>query len=132
MNVKLRTRAGGLSLVETVIAMLIISVAAIGGLSHQYYAVRHLKIGQVLTGATRTGQLVLEDWQRNGGDIDYDPTILGIGFSGGAGNYAIDVDGVLMSVILSRSTVSGSLQQITVTVYAPGGDPEVTLATYVR
>jgi hypothetical protein len=117
MNNK-RKFAGGLTLVEAVVAMAVLAIAAIGALSYQYYAALHARIARAQIIATRTAQLLLEDWKSTGGATDYDPSALGLGFSaklsvpahwndgGGAGTilnggvYAITVDSLPMVVML--------------------------------
>jgi type II secretory pathway pseudopilin PulG len=122
MNNK-RKFAGGLTLVEAVIAMAMLAVVALGALGYQYYAALHARIARAQIIATRTAQLLLEDWKSTadstgGGLTTYDPSVLGLGFSaklakpahwndgGGVGTilnngvYAIPVDGVPMAAML--------------------------------
>ena len=150
MNARSRANNRGLSLVETVIAVLVIGVAATGGLAYQYHAAKHLRAGKVQMTAARMAQLLLEDWQRSGGSGDYDPRRLRMGLSRSAGGYVVTAGGVEMNVALSRSAAtdaqSGTLSalvQISVTVgwrgdfgpiadYTVGQGPCVMLSTYVQ
>ena len=74
----------GITLIESIVAMSILAVAAIGALSYQYHAARHTRIAREQITATRTAQLLLEDWKSYcfDGEVDnYNPTSLGLGFS---------------------------------------------------
>lgn len=103
-------------------------------MGYQYYAALHSRIARAQIIATRTAQLLLEDWKSTGdstggGLTTYDPYKLGLGFSaklttpahwsygtgGGAGAswndslgvYAITVDGVPMVVMLRYDDDTG-------------------------
>jgi type II secretory pathway pseudopilin PulG len=144
MNNK-RKFAGGLTLVEAVVAMAVLAVVVLGALGYQYYAALHSRIASAQITATRTAQLLLEDWKSTGdstggGLTTYDPSKLGLGFSaklsvpahwnyGGvvganwqtlnSGVYAITVDGVPMVVMLRYDDDTGGqvgLWQLTVIV----------------
>lgn len=133
------------------IAAAVTIIVALGTLCYQYHGVKHSRASQAQLIATRVGQLVLEDWKSTGGDPDYDPTELGLGFvdttGSEIGNCRITLDN--QSFYLStqqndidQDTVAGvKLCQIRVTVkwrrdYASGAttssDPEIYLTTYVR
>jgi hypothetical protein len=74
----------GVTLIEAVMAITILAIAAIGAMSYQYHAARHASIARGQITATRTAQLLLEDWKSYcfDGEVDnYDPTGLGLGFS---------------------------------------------------
>ena len=73
--------SGGVTLVEALVAMSIMAVTALGALSYQYHAARHGHLARQQMTATRTAQLLLEDWKSTGGDENYNPTELGLGFS---------------------------------------------------
>jgi len=68
-------------LLELMIALAVIGVAALGGLSYQYHATKHAKVAQAQITATRMVQMLLEDWKSTGGSTDYDPESLGMGIS---------------------------------------------------
>jgi prepilin-type N-terminal cleavage/methylation domain-containing protein len=143
----------GLTLLEAMIAMVMVAVLAIGALSYQYFGIKQLRIAQADLAATRIGQLVLENWKGTGGvdSANYDLTTLGLGFQRPAsptnGNYYITVDGTTYYVWLAyedKITDSDSgitLRQISATLRRPNNfgtgsvtadDPAVTLITYVR
>jgi len=76
-----RKFAGGFTLVEAVIAMAVLAVVALGAMGYQYYAALHARIARAQIVATRTAQLLLEDWKSTGGSTEYNPSALGLGFS---------------------------------------------------
>jgi hypothetical protein len=73
--------ASALILIEAMIAMAVLAIAALGVLSHQYHAAAHARIARAQITGTRTAQLLLEDWKSTGGSEEYDVTTLGLGFS---------------------------------------------------
>jgi hypothetical protein len=116
----------GITLIEAIVAMSILAIAAIGAMSYQYHGARHARIAREQITATRTAQLLLEDWKSYcyDGEVDkYDPTDLGLGFSeplpippgltygevpGNPLNdaiYTITVDGLPMHVMLKYSKI---------------------------
>ena len=102
----------GLTLVEVIVSMIVITVASVGALAHQYLGAQHLRIAHAELTATRTGQLLLEDWKGAGGiDLqNYDATALNLGFvrpaGGESADYVITVDGVKMYIWLSYHDVA--------------------------
>jgi prepilin-type N-terminal cleavage/methylation domain-containing protein len=154
MNNKQRIVFGGFTLIEVMIAVSIIAVVALGTLCYQYYGVKHSRVSQAQITATRIGQLLLEDWKSTGGDPDYDPGILGLGFvtptAPETGTCKITLDNQTFYILMNRSdapapnydSVAGiRLSQIRVTVKwrrdycqgtTNGDDPEIFLTTYVR
>jgi len=108
----------GVTLIEAVGAMSIMAIAAIGALTYQYHGARHARIAREQIIATRTAQLLLEDWKSTRDSSNYNPSDLGIGFSAPAaipeqftfsevpgspindGIYSITVDGLPMQVVL--------------------------------
>jgi hypothetical protein len=113
----------GNTLIEAMVTVVFVTIASLGGLSYQYHAAGHTRIAQGQITATRTAQLLLEDWMSTGGSTEYDPTALGFGFSStqavpadfavptGLGQtlngtvYAIEVDGLPMVVMLKYNDV---------------------------
>ncbi len=73
--------ASGLTLVEVMVATVILVVAALGALRCQYYAAGHGRIARAQIAAARTAQLLIEDWKSTGGSTEYDPSDLQLGFS---------------------------------------------------
>jgi len=70
-----------MTLVEIMVAMVILTIVALGALGYQYHAAEHAQIAKVEIIATRTAQLLLEDWKSGGGSEDYDPATLDLGFT---------------------------------------------------
>ncbi|MGA2094406.1 MAG: prepilin-type N-terminal cleavage/methylation domain-containing protein [Sedimentisphaerales bacterium] len=144
----------GFTLIEVMVAVAVTIIVALGTLSYQYYGVKHDRMATAQLAATRIGQLVLEDWKSTGGDPDYDPTTLGLGFTatgpGETGNCFIILDDQTFYIQLVQSNppapfhddVAGiTLSQIRVITkwrqdYARGplvaSDHTITLTTYVR
>jgi hypothetical protein len=122
------------ALVETMVAMVVLTIASIGVLSYQYHAAGQSRIAQAQTTATRTAQLLLEDWRNTGGSEDYDPNALDLGFSSFLtmpsgqglsipdGVYAITIDNVAMLIILTSDDVDYDpdigikLRQLTISI----------------
>ena len=141
--------AAGVTLVEVIIATLILAVASLGALSYQYHAVKRAKSAQAEMAATQLAQLLIEDWKSHGGDEHYDPTDLEMDFTdtGTEGLYEINLNNFPMQVELwhndvDTDTAAGvTLREIRVTIrwrrdyqaLAPlSTDPTFTSTTYVR
>lgn len=143
MTVKRFNFAGGFTLVEVMVAMTILTIAALSALGYQYYAAGHARIAQAQITATRTAQLLLEDWRSTGGSEDYDPTTLGVGFTSvlsipaaevsqgtplATTPYNITVNDVPMLIMLYwediayDSVAEVTLRQLTVTVIGGQGE----------
>lgn len=76
-----RKQKSAFTLIEVMTSVAVLSIISIGSLSFEYYAARDSKISQSEITATRTAQLLLEDWMSTGGSDDYDPSKLGLGFN---------------------------------------------------
>jgi len=141
--------ARAMTLVEVMLATVILGIGAIGALSFEYHAAGHAKIAKAQIRGTRIARLLLEDWMSTGGAIDYDPTELNLGFSQDGDVYAITVDAVPMSAELAWSdvgydaTAEVTLRRLDVTVTFGGTSKSagasklkkvrpVILTTYVR
>ncbi|UCG57975.1 MAG: hypothetical protein JSU70_00435 [Phycisphaerales bacterium] len=72
--------AAAVTLIEVVVAITVLAIAALGALGYQYYAAKQARVARAQMVATKTGQLLLEDWRSTGGSEEYDPTTLGLGF----------------------------------------------------
>jgi len=79
--VKSGKHTAGNTLIEIMVAVVIVAIAALGGLSYQYFAAGHARIARCQMTATRIAQLLMEDWKSTGGSDEYDPTTLQLGFS---------------------------------------------------
>lgn len=150
MSVRMLKRSGsGMTLIEVMVAMVILAIAAIGALGYQYHAARHGNTANMEMTATRTAQLLLEDWKSSGGDSNYDPTTLGLGFedTGESNFYRIVIDDLPMYVRLmhqdiAHDSVAGvTLREISVitrwkrdfsNLQPTSNDPSMVLTTYVR
>ena len=76
-----RPCAAGVTLIEVIMASVILVVAALGTLRCQYYAAVHGRIAKAQMSAAHVAQLLLEDWKSTGGSTEYDPARLELGFS---------------------------------------------------
>ena len=150
MNKRQKKQKSGLTLIEAVISAVCLSIIALGALSYQYFAATHNRIAQCQITATRTGQILVEDWKNSGGSGTYDPTSLQLGFlktSEKGWGYYIAVDNLPMYVNLSSSdvivdvTAGVTIRQLDVKVawrrdYQDGApetdDPSIILTTYAR
>ena len=142
---------GGFSLIEVMVAMVALAVIALGTLSYRYYAALHSRIALTQMTATRTGQLLIDDWKSTGGSATYNPADLNLDFTDsdiGSNDYGIAVDNLPMYITLAYDDVEHddeaqiTLREILVTVHwrsdytAPSGnaneDVTMELTTYVR
>jgi Tfp pilus assembly protein PilE len=125
MTVKRLKLAKAVSLVELIIAILILGVLVVCALNDQYYAAMHARIARAQTTASQTARLLLEDWTSTGGSNSYDPSALGLGISSsaqipddwavghseGMGTplnntvYAVTIDGLPMIVMLRSQNI---------------------------
>jgi Tfp pilus assembly protein PilV len=142
----------GMTLVEVMVAVAFVIVAALGTLCYEYLCVDHVRIARAELIATRLGQLLIEDWKSTGGASDYNPEDLNMGFDlpdGLMTNCVTVVDGLPLHISMTHSDVDGGvdtfsgtkLSELNVEVswkknFGTGAieddDPRVTLATYVR
>ncbi len=120
-----RRRAGGITLIEVVLATMMIAIAAVGTLSYEYHGVRQMQIARAHSAAVRIGYFLLEDWKANGGSSLYaanafgvaSPDNLDMGFSYiGGKTYKVTVDNIPMRVKLSRPLINSTLIPLTATV----------------
>jgi prepilin-type N-terminal cleavage/methylation domain-containing protein len=155
MTLKRPKFAPAVTLIEVMVAMVVLAIAAFGALSYQYYAATQARVAHAQTIAARTAQLLLEDWKSTGGSEDYDPTALNLGFYSSLSItphevsegiplhnavYAVTVEDVPMLVTLVWKDVSyDSVAEITLRQLNVGvvwgreqQQDKVTLSTYVR
>lgn len=120
-----RRHAGGLTLIEVVLATAVIAIAAIGTLSYEYHGVKQMQIAKAHSAAVRIGYFLLEDWKANGGNALYatnsfgvaSPDNLDMGFRYiGNKTYKIAVDNIPMRVTLSRPLLNKTLIPLTATI----------------
>ena len=69
------------TLLEAMITTMVLGIIAISSLNFQYFAAQYSKTSRGQITATRTAQLLLEDWMSTGGSEDYNPADLKLGFS---------------------------------------------------
>lgn len=141
----------GLTLVEVMLAAAVIIIAALGTLCYEYLCVDHVRFARAQMAASRIAQLLIEDWKSTGGDDDYNPEDLDMGFSlppeVGMGDFMTIVDGLPLYISMDMEDVASddfagvTLRRITVSVkwkndFSSGAvdddDPRVTFNTYVR
>jgi prepilin-type N-terminal cleavage/methylation domain-containing protein len=141
----------GMTLIEVMLAVAIVIIAALGTLCYEYFCMHHIQFARAQVAATRIGQLLLEDWKSTGGSADYDPEELdmGIGATSGTvwGDYMTVIDDRPLFIAMNHSDIDNddfagvTLRRIDVSVRwrkdlgngSPGAeDPAVNLSTYVR
>lgn len=139
----------GFTLLELVIASLILGVVAVGALGYQYHARRMALRARAEITAARTGRMVLDNWKRTGGDENFDLTALQMGFvkNPSTNTYAITVDDQKLTVTLDWQDIEVdtaamvTLREIAAVVrwrsdYQTGtireSDPIYRIHTYVR
>ena len=151
-----KSQRDGFTIVEVMVAMAIVIIVALGTLSFQYNNVRQSRTSEAQITAARLGQLLLEDWKSTGGDPDYDPNALNMGFKlVTTNNYVTNppIDNQTFYIQLAQQlapVTSGSnpdpvagvtLQQLSITVSwrkdfgngtVSGSDPTLTFTTFVR
>lgn len=73
MSVKRIKRSKGFSLVEVMVAILILSVAVIGASGYRYYAALDARKADMQMTAARLALMLCESWRGLKGDENYDP-----------------------------------------------------------
>jgi hypothetical protein len=141
-----------MTLLEVMMAVSFVIIAALGTMCYEYLTIDHVKIARAELTATRIGQLLIEDWKSTGGDLDYNPEDLNMGFDlpdGLMTNCVTVVDGLPLHISMTESPVEGGvdtfsgtkLSELSVVVswkknFGSGAveddDPRVDLVTYVR
>jgi prepilin-type N-terminal cleavage/methylation domain-containing protein len=147
----LRNARNGFTLAEVSLAVAIIVIAALGALCYEYLSIDHVRIARAELAATRVGQLLIEDWKSTGGNPDYTPEDLNMGFAlppnAEAGQFMTTIDGLHLFITMDSDNKESDdfagtiLREIDVTVkwrhdFSNGiptdRDPAVVLSTYVR
>jgi len=91
----------GFSLLELIVAIIILAIVATGSLHYHFYATQQIRTTKAEQTAMRTAQLLLEDWKSNGGNENYDPEELQLGFVAvEKDRYTVTIDELPMSVNL--------------------------------
>ncbi len=142
-----------MTLIEALIAATVVAILALGALVYQYLGATHFRIAHAELTATRTGQLLIEDWKGSGAPdiVNYDASTLGMGFikpdPSDNSYYEVAVDGIKMYVNLSYDDVDVdefaniTLRRISAKLqwrrdFSSGAvdddDPSILLTTYAR
>ena len=66
----------GLTLIEVMIAIVIIIVAVLGSVLYRYHSALGARKADVNMTAARIGLLLLETWEGSGGGLDYNPVTI--------------------------------------------------------
>jgi hypothetical protein len=73
--------AAAATLIEATVAMAVLTFAILGAMSYEFHATKDARTARAQIAATRTAQLLLEDWKSTGGSEEYSPRFLDLGFS---------------------------------------------------
>jgi prepilin-type N-terminal cleavage/methylation domain-containing protein len=141
----------GFTLTEVALAIAVIVIAALGSLCYEYLTIDHVRIARAEMTATRVGQLLIEDWKSTGGQPDYTPEDLNMGFAlppdAEAGQFMTTIDGRHYFITMDSDQKESDdfagtiLRELDITVqwkhdFSSGTptnkDPAVVLSTYVR
>jgi prepilin-type N-terminal cleavage/methylation domain-containing protein len=74
MNMSQSKHRKGLTIVEVMVAITVLAVAALGASAYRYYSTLDVRRADMRTTAARLGLLLCESWRGAGGDTSYDPT----------------------------------------------------------
>ncbi len=133
MNAKLFKRSKGTSLIEVMIAIVVLAVVVVGALGFRYYAMLDAKEATIHTTAARIALLFCENWRGVDGDQNYDPVVYlgdelqitsasGTGtpaqFSGftSLGTYKVSLDNFYYYVALGWTDIDDGLRELNVVV----------------
>ena len=110
-----RRRSRGMTLVEVVLACVVVAIGVVGGLSYGYHGAVQTQHARTHASAVRVGYYLLEDWKANGGSELYasaasmvpNPTTLEIdgqrfSYDADDGLFKITVEHVAMEIELIR------------------------------
>jgi prepilin-type N-terminal cleavage/methylation domain-containing protein len=141
----------GMTLIEVMLAVAIIIIAALGAMCYEYLSVNHVRFARAQLAATRVGQILIEDWKSTGAIDNYNPEYLQMGFNQTSplpnATCETTIDGLPLYISFSSDDVGRddfagvTLRQINVVVRwnqnfgrgaATNDDPGVSLTTYVR
>jgi len=70
-----KKRNTGLTLIEIMVAMTVITIAITGAMGFRYYSALDARKADVQITAARLGLLLLESWKGTGGNEDYNPAL---------------------------------------------------------
>lgn len=124
----------GLSLVEAMVAVFIITVGILGTFGYRYHAMLQVRRATAQNTAAQIAELLCESWRGVKGIETYEPTVyfspsliskvsndsdIGLVLSGDftlVGIYSVSLNGVDYHAILSRKDLSSELRAINTTV----------------
>jgi prepilin-type N-terminal cleavage/methylation domain-containing protein len=111
MSIKYRKVLKAFSLIELMVAVTVISIAAVGGLEYQYYAVKHSRLARTQITVSRAAQLLVEDWKSVGGSTSYNPLNLQLGFAntGVPGGFAM---GIAVGTVLNNTVYTITVNNV--------------------
>jgi Tfp pilus assembly protein PilV len=144
-----RTNRNGFSLLDVVIASVVLIIAILGTASYRYYSSIDQRKAAMQTSAVRAAQLLYESWRGVQGAATYNPTAytwadmtisvgsgptIPSGFTS-LGSYAISTNDFNYTASLSWQNVSSGLRAVNVTIAWPtsgSGTPDnsYTLTSY--
>lgn len=141
--------ASAFTLVEVVVTIVIIMVLATGAMGQQFHASKMARQARAKYVAANVGQLVMENWKAKGGDENFDPTDLDLGFTKDKTGsvYQITTDDTPLFVKLSYKDLETdpltgiTLREINVVVQwnfaftettPTDSDPSIELTSYIR
>jgi prepilin-type N-terminal cleavage/methylation domain-containing protein len=132
-NVKRSERIRGMSLIEVMLAVLILAISVIGASGYRYYSTLDARRADMHATAARIGMLLCENWRGlNGSEswdaashlgseltmspITYPPEKLGAADFTSLGAYTVNVDGINYYTGLCWKDVSAGLRALNVVV----------------
>jgi prepilin-type N-terminal cleavage/methylation domain-containing protein len=144
-----RYRNRGVTLIELVVVLLILTIVSVGAINYQYFGTRMAHHADAEITAARTARLILDNWKKKGGDENFDLEELDMGFKQPKNEtyYLITVNQLPLTVALAWQDVQVDadagvgLRQLEVTIqwrmdYQEGDvsdtDPSYIITTYVR
>ena len=142
-------RSRGVTLLELVIVILILSIVSVGAVGYQYFGTRMAIRADAEITAARTARLVLDNWKKTGGSENFDLEDLNMGFTQieDESRYQVTINQLPLTVSLAWQDVETDafagvgLRQLEVTIqwrqdYQEGEvsdtDPTYVMTTYVR
>jgi len=137
MKLNLKMRISGISLVETMVAASVISIAILGGMTYRYYSALDGRRAIIQTTAARAALMLCESWRGEGGDENYEPaghlsssnfvitSGLGPQVPNGytlLGKYVIEYNGIKCYATLSFRDEQENLRLLNVSIAWPSRD----------
>lgn len=144
-----QARSRGITLLELVIVILILSIVSVGAVGYQYFGTQMAIRADAEITAARTARLILDNWKKTGGNDNFDLEELNMGFTQteNESTYQVTINQLPLTVGLAWQDIETDafagvgLRQLEVTIqwrqdYQPGDvtdtDPTYIMTTYVR